>query len=44
MSTNSTTQYFSHISSSSDPNALQFYGWKDKMIANNFHEETFAKF
>jgi len=43
-STNSTTQYFSHISSSSDPNALTFYGWQDKMISNNFHEEHFAKF
>jgi len=44
MSTNSTTQYFSHISSASDPNALKVYGWKDKMIANNVHEEHFAKF
>jgi len=35
---------FSHITSSSDPNSLKFYGWKDKMISNNSHEEHFSKF
>jgi hypothetical protein len=42
--TSSTTQYFSHNSSSSDPNALTFDGWKDDMIVNNWHEEHFVKF